>query len=313
MKALMKLTNHSGDLGLLDIEEPVCGDSEVKVDVKACSVCGTDIHIMHGLYPWGESVVLGHEYSGIVVEVGSKVKKFKVGDRITGSGSGGYAKYLTVNENDFVFSLPENISFEEGAFFEPLSACTHAVLDHSGIMPTDIVLVSGPGSIGLCAMQIAKVSGAVVIVAGTSVDKNRLALAKQLGADYVVNVQETNLEKYVMDLTGGRYLDDVLECSGSQSALTSGLKLLKREGTFTQIGLFTKPVELDLDSIVYRQIKFENSIGFVKSSWVRSIELVRTGKVNVKSLISHKLPLADWRRGFEVCENKEGLKVVIIP
>jgi L-iditol 2-dehydrogenase len=220
---------------------------------------------------------------------------------------------LTINEDDFVFKLPESITFEEGTFFEPLSACTHAVLEHSGIKPADIVMISGPGSMGLSVMQVVKALGAVVILVGTSIDKKRLELGKKLGADFIINVNEENQEKLVMELTHGKGADVVMECSGSQSAVNSGIKLLKSEGTYTQVGLFTKPVNMDLDSVVYRKLKIESSIGFIRESWERSIELVRIGKINVKDLISHKLPLTDWKSGFEICENKNGLKVLLTP
>jgi L-iditol 2-dehydrogenase len=315
MKALFKKGAGTGTAVLKDIPEPRCGDDEVKIEVKACGVCGTDIHIIHDLYPWSDTVVLGHEYSGVVVEAGRNVTTFQPGDRVTGSGSGGFARYLVVNpaRNEFLFKLPECISFEEGALFEPLSASVHGVLDQSGIKAMDVVLVSGPGTIGINAMQMAKIMGAVVILVGTSVDGKRLELARKLGADVTLNAQEQSVEEQVAQMTGGRGVDAVLECSGAQAALDTGLKVLKNGGKITQLGLFSKHVSLDLDSMVYRGLQMATSIGYVRDSWTRSIAMVEHGRLDVKSLISHQLPLSQWETAFGYCEKKEGFKILILP
>jgi L-iditol 2-dehydrogenase len=313
MQALVKYAAGAGKVGLRDIKEPVCKPNDIKVEVKACGICGTDIHIVHDLYGWDLFNPLGHEYSGVVVETGPAVKKFKIGDRITGAGSGGFAKYLTIGDDQFVFKLPDSITFEEGAFFEPLSCVTQAVVDYSRIRPMDVVLVTGPGSVGLCAMQVAGAAGATVIVAGAAADAHRLELAKTLGADFAATSEDGNLQKRVMELTDGRGVDSVLECSGAEAAINMALKQIKPQGTYVQIGLACKRISIDLDTIVYKQIVLRGNIGFVRGSWTRSIELVRTGKVNVAKLVSHTLLLSEWEQAFELCRNRKGCKILIIP
>jgi L-iditol 2-dehydrogenase len=313
MKALVKYAKEAGNIGLRDIEEPTCGPGEVKIETKACGICYTDIHILHEQYPWELFLPLGHEYSGVVMEVGPEVRNFEIGDRITGCGAGGFAKYLVTSEDRFLFHLPDSLSFEEGAIFEPLSACTHAVVDSSGITPMDVALVTGPGSIGLCAMQVAKACGAVVAITGTDKDKQRLAVAKELGADLSINVDKQDPVRLINELTGNRGLDAVLECSGSQAAIDLGLKLIKNGKTYTQVGLFGKPVTVDLDHVVYNRLTITSSIGYRQESWSVSIGLVERGIVNVKDIISHRFSLEEWEQGFRNCENREGLKVLIIP
>jgi L-iditol 2-dehydrogenase len=313
MKALVKYAKGPGNIGLRDIEEPRCGPGEVKIETKACGVCYTDIHILHDQYPWELFLPLGHEYSGVVVEVGPAVRNFKIGDRITGCGSGGFAKYLVTSENRFLFHLPDSLSFEEGALFEPLSACTHAVVDASGITPMDTALVTGPGSIGLCAMQVVRACGAIVAITGTAKDKERLALAEKLGAELAINIDEQDPVKLINELTRNQGLDAVIECSGAQAAVDLGLKLLKGGKIYTQVGLSGKPYSVDLDHVVYNRLTIASSIGFRQESWSASIGLVERGIVNVKDIISHSFSLEEWEQGFRICEHREGLKVLIIP
>jgi L-iditol 2-dehydrogenase len=313
MEAVVKYAMGPGKIGLQDIEEPRCGPTGVKIEVKACGICYTDIHILHDQYPWELFVPLGHEYSGVVVEAGPEVRDFKPGDRITGCGAGGFARYLVTHEDRFLFHLPDNLSFEEGALFEPLSACTHAVVDASGISPMDTALVTGPGSIGLCTMQVARACGAVMVITGTAKDKQRLAVAKRLGAELTVNIDEQDPLELIHELTGTRTVDAVLECSGSQAAVDLGLRLLKQGRIYTQVGLFGRPVTVDLDAVVYNRLTIASSIGYRQESWRASIGLVQRGTVNVKDIVSHSLPLQEWERGFQMCEEREGLKILLIP
>ena len=315
MQALVKHGDGPEQIGLRDIEEPVCTRDKIKIEVKACGICGTDIHIMQGHYPWEPYIPLGHEYSGVVVEVGDDIKDFKVGDRVTGCGQGGFAKYLVTDMQNghYHFRVPDKLSFAESALFEPLAASTRAVMERSGIKPSDVVLVTGPGSIGLGAMQVAKYAGAVVIVLVASVDEPRLALARHLGADYVVRYEDGDFEQLVWEITDNRGVDAVLECSGAESAFYMALRVIRYGGRLTQIGLFGKPISLNMDGLIRGEVQLATSLGHVRESWERAIALVTEGKVNLKDMISHEFPLSEWQKGFSACRNKEGLKVLLRP
>ena len=316
MKALVKFGEGSGQIGLRDIEEPVCGTNQIKIEVKACGICGTDLHIRLGEHPWEQFVPLGHEYSGVVVEVGSEIQDFKVGDRVAGSGRGGFSRYVVTDmqNGDFHFRVPDKLSFAESALFEPLAACTRAVTDRSGIKARDVVLVTGPGAIGLGVMQVAKCAGAVVIVLGTAADDARLALAKRLGADYVVNNEDGNLGSLVWEITNNQGVDVILECSGAQAALYTALSVIRHGGRWTQVGLFGgKKVSLNLDGLVRGEIQLSTSLGFVRESWEQAISLVSEGRVNLKDMVSHQFPLSEWEKGFAAASNREGFKVLLIP
>jgi L-iditol 2-dehydrogenase len=313
MKALMKSGGSPPSLILADIDEPVCRANEIKIEVKACGVCGTDLHIAEDLYRWPPSVPLGHEYSGVVVEVGSQVDGFRIGDRVTGCGRGGFARFVATDmrKGHFHFRLPDDVSFEEGALFEPLAACTHAVLDRSGITANSVVLVTGPGTIGLGALQLAKSLGCVVIVAGTSADGSRLETAARLGADHLAT--EGELDNLVWEVTKGRGVHAVLECSGASAALDAAIRLITYRGRITQLGLFGRPVQVDIDGLTHRGAELVTTIGFVRESWEQAIDLVRQGRIRLRDMISHTIPLTEWERGFETCRRRNGLKVLLTP
>lgn len=316
MKALMKRAGAPYGLELCEIEEPVCKDGDIKIEVKACGICATDLHIGQDKYPWDPGRPLGHEYSGVVVEKGYGVADFDIGDRVAGAGWGGFGKYLTINpseNNSHVYKIPDNMSYDEGAFIEPFSGGVRIAFFEVEIPKGCITLVSGPGCQGSSVMQALKAAGAVVVATGLAKDEERLEIAKQLGIDYTVNIEEEDHEQLIMELTGGKGADMVFECSGSQDAIHSGLKLVKRGGLYHQVGLPGKPVSIDMDSVVYRRITIMGQIGLRKDAMLKTIELISEGKINVKKLISHRLPLSEWRRGFEICEKGEGFKVLLIP
>ena len=178
----------------------------------------------------------------------------------------------------------------------------------------DVVLVSGPGAIGLMALQVAKAQGATVVVCGTnSGTYDRLAMAKTLGADYTVDVTKQDLLAVINEITNGQGADVVLECSGSARAANEGLVLTRKFGHYTQIGLLGKPIQLDFEKICFRELKVTGSIGSTWTSWEKAIQLIAAGKVNTKVLVSDVMSISDWEAAFKKFEAKGGLKLVLIP
>jgi L-iditol 2-dehydrogenase len=225
---------------------------------------------------------------------------------------GAFAPY-TIVPAARLHGLPAELSFLEGALMEPLACVTHSVLELTSILPTDWVLVSGPGAVGLAALQVAKAQGARVVVAGTSVDAERMKKAISLGADLTVDVQKENLLDILKDITGGLGVDVALECSGSARALESAILGVRKRGQLTQIGLYGKPITVDFEKICFKEIKVTGSLGSRWKSWESALNLTKSKKVLLEPLVSHVMPLSDWKKAFEMFERKEGLKLVLDP
>ena len=341
MKALVKLEKGFGKIEVCEVPEPLCGDGKVKIEVKAVGLCGSDIHIMHDALPYTPPVILGHEFCGMVAEVGTKVTNFKVGDRVVAENvslscgkcsmcqtgyysicanrsaqginrDGGFAKYVVCNEN-FVFKIPDNMSYEEGALAEPLTCCVHAVVEQSHVRAGDVVLVSGPGSIGILAAMVAKAEGGFVIVTGTEADGDRLKLCAELGIDRVVNIHKEDLNQIVGEITRGRGVDVVLECSGAEPAVNSGINVLRQRGRYTQLGLFAKNINVNFNLLTMKEIHLEGCLSHTRDAWLRGLELVRLGKINLKPLITHKYSISEWEKAFETFQSQKCTKILLIP
>ena len=217
MKAVMKVSRGFGNVELCDIAEPEAGPDQALIEVRAAGICGTDIHIYRDEYASNPPVVLGHEVAGEVVAVGQRVDPLLVGAWVTSETffhtcgvcrycrggyenlcpdrqsigthvNGGFTRYVAVPARR-LHRLPANVDCEAGALTEPLACVVHAVQLNRTINAGDVAVVAGPGAIGLLAVQVVKAAGATVVVLGTARDARRLELAKELGADYTLNVE----------------------------------------------------------------------------------------------------------------------------
>jgi L-iditol 2-dehydrogenase len=316
MKAVIKTLPGEGNVELLDIEEPSVPPGHVKIAVRATGICGTDLHIYHDEFRSWPPVVLGHEVSGEIAEVGDGVSSVRPGDRVTtetyfstcgscrfcrsgrlnlcperrsiGSAvNGGFTSYLIVPERN-VHILPPNVSFLAGALTEPLACVVHGALELPRLVAGDVAVVAGPGAIGLLTLQVVKAMGTVVVVLGTDADANRLRKASELGADRVLNVQQDDYRAVVDDLTEGSGADVVYECSGAGPSATSLLDLVK-------------------------ELTVTGSNASVPSAWARALRLMADGMVDTETLVSDVLPVTEWRLAFDKFENRSGLKTVLQP
>jgi len=343
VKAVVKYALGQGNVELRDMPEPTPGPDEVKIEDKAAGICGSDLHIYHGdikllIRP---PVIMGHEFSGVVTEVGSSVSEWKPGDRVTSETSaqvcgecipcrtgnynvcaekrligywfnGAFAKYCVVPSR-LVHRLPDSVSFNSGALSEPLACCVNAVVEKTVILPGDFVVVTGPGPIGLLSLQLVKAKGGFAVLVGTGVDTKRLEIGRELGADVTVNIDEEDPMKVVSGLTDGAGADVFIECSGSPSAVRSGFQLVRRGGQYTQIGLTGRRFELDFDNVAYKEITVRGSLGQSWRYWKRGLKMLSEGQVKTEPLISDILPVQQWKEAFRKVENKEGLKVILRP
>ena len=338
MRALLKTGPGVGDLELKEWPEPTPAPDEVKLKIAAAGICGTDIHIIKGEWPSRPPVVLGHEFCGTVVEVGTHVRRFKPGDRVVASNpaqtcgkcyhcragnpfmclhrvsagymiDGAFAEYICIRE-ERCHSLPDHVSFRQAALGEPLSVAVHAVIDRTTVHAGDLVLVAGPGAVGLLTMLVAKLEGARVIVAGVAKDRSRLTLAKELGADVVVDSSTEDLVGIVGRFSDGEGADLVYECSGVANSLDLCWAAVRREGTLAQVGIYPSRIETDFNKVVTKELTVIGSFGYVWNSWRRSIQLLSDRRIKTEALISHEVSLSQFEEAFRVTQDGTATKVI---
>jgi len=225
---------------------------------------------------------------------------------------GAFTNYIVVPEKN-VHVLPDNISYEEGALIEPLACVVHGIIENTGISAGDFVVISGPGPIGLLALQVAKAEGAFVIVLGTTSSAQRLVLAKKLGADVVLDIYKDDYKEKISKVTHGYGADVVLECAGKGQSANQCLEVVAKRGKYCQLGLFWSAVSINFDLIAFKELKVTGEIAHKPSAWERSIRLIRNNQVDLKPLVTHSLPLIKWEEGFRLFQSREACKVMLIP
>ena len=340
MKALVKTKPGIGNVELIDVPEPSCPANGVKIDVKFTGICGTDLHVYHDTFKNYPPVILGHEFSGVVREKGASVSNLRIGDRVTvlpssavvcgkceycrlgyymfcpirrgmGHGvNGSFTRFAVVRE-DQCYKIPDDVSFEEGAMAEPFAAALQAMGELSACTVGDTVLLSGPGPIGLLCLMVLVSQGCRVIVAGTSQDGPRLDMARSLGAAIVVDVMRENLAEIVARETAGRGVDAAVEVAGVAASVSACLQAVRRLGKYFQVGILGKPISIDFDIILFKQIQVFGSVGHSLKTWEGVMRIIRSRSIDLTRIITHKLPLSRWRRGFDLCETKKGVKVML--
>jgi len=341
MKAVIKLQDGYDNMEYIDMEEPKALKNLIKIKVVYNGICGTDVHAYKGSYPSTKPpVVLGHEFSGIVVEIGPDVKNVKVGDRVTsettfrtcgtcamcrskdynlcgnrqGLGTqinGSMAEYL-VSREESVHILPDNVSLLSASLTEPLACGVHAAIEKGDVQQGEVCVIFGAGAIGQMVAQVAKARGAIVVMAGLSNDKERFEIALNCGVNRVVDQTEEDLKAIVMEMTNGEGADKCLECSGAVAAANKALEIVRRKGMVIQMGVFSKAKEeIWTDLILHKEIMYVGSRSQKPSSWKKSLELLKAGTVVPEKIVTTILPLKDWREGFEKTARGEGAKAVI--
>ena len=339
MKALVKTARGKGHMELLDIPVPKPGDNDVLLKVWGSGICGTDIHIYRDEYrAYVPPLTVGHEFSAEVAEIGKNVKNIEVGDRVvcdvtTTEGvmgndvvNGCHAEYVCMPDYT-VHKLPDNVSLKDAVLMEPLVACQHGVLEKLRIRPGDSVVIIGPGPIGLMMLQVVDLlsPGMTMITGLRGVDDARLKVARELKADHVLYNDENVVEK-VMELTNGKGADIMIECSGSDEGINQLLDMSRIGGQINSFSVYDNEyVKANLSKLAWKCITVTSSWcwwGYEEEatrasggavSWQRAIKILGTGKMNLEPFITHELPLADWKKGFEICEKKQGVKVVLRP
>jgi 2-desacetyl-2-hydroxyethyl bacteriochlorophyllide A dehydrogenase len=320
------------DIRVEDIERPGIAADEILVRVRACGICGSDLHLYRlGMFealgrPVATGRVMGHELSGEVVEAGPQVTDFRVGDRITGVGLGGFAEYVSVPINERgPYPLPANISFAEGATLEPLATSLHGVgLARPAAGETVVIL--GAGIIGLGCVQVIRATVPACRIIVVDASARRLEMARQFGAEAAVNFTASDPVEAVIALTGGarpieRFgvrggnADVVIDCAGAKLSPSQGLRMLKQlNGRLVFVALFEQQPELDFNQMVRKHVTLHGSWTWTREDFQQAIALVQSGRVDRKPLISHQFALADAPQAFATQDRPEAaVKVLITP
>lgn len=343
MKALL-LTEYK-KLELTDMPEPEIGPDEVLIRVKACGICGSDVHGFDG--STGRRIpplVMGHEASGVIAKTGSAVKHLREADRVTfdsmiscGKCSfcrrgnvnlcdnrqvlgvscgdyrrhGAFAEYVSVPQH-IVYPIPEGLSFEHAAMIEPVSVAVHAV-EITPVRLGDTAVVVGTGMIGALTIQAARLAGCARIIA-MDLEDHKLELAKQAGADEVINPGKTDPVQYVLDATGGRGADVAFEAVGATEPIRTSILSVRKGGTVTLIGNIRPNIELPLQSVVTREIRLQGSCAS-SGEYPQCISLMARGAIDVAPFLSARAPLAEGVNWFDRLYGHEAglMKVVLEP
>ncbi|MBN1844425.1 MAG: galactitol-1-phosphate 5-dehydrogenase [Sedimentisphaerales bacterium] len=344
MKALV-LTEYNR-LEYKEIPLPTPQAHEVLIAVKACGICGSDVHGMDGssgrrIPP----IVMGHEAAGVIEQVGTQVSGFQAGDRVTFDSTvycgrchfcrqgrinlcddrqvlgvscreyrrqGALAEYLVVPQH-ILYRLPETLSFEQAALVEPLSVAVHAV-SRAPIRLNDTAVVVGAGMIGLLVIQVLRASGCGRIVA-VDIDRRRLELAGSLGADITLDGQTDDVARQVLERTNGRGADLAWEAVGNPAAIQTAIACLGKGGSLTLVGNITPEAVLPLQAVVTRELSLFGSCAS-RGEYPACLDLMARGAIRLDPLISATAPLAEGAAWFRrLADNREGLllKVILTP
>ncbi|MFD2603673.1 2,3-butanediol dehydrogenase [Flavobacterium suzhouense] len=338
----------ANDIRVEQTEIPVAGKKQVKIEVQFTGICGSDLHeYTHGpmLIPFDKPyplnghqgvTTLGHEFSGIVSEVGEGVTNVKPGDRVVVeplfknpespfiangeynlseplgfvglTSNGGFAKY-TVVEDYMVHKIPDTMSFEQGALVEPAAVAVYAVLQ-SGLKLGDSCVIFGAGPIGLLCVQAAIAAGSPNVIVVDVADK-RLEKAKEVGATHIINGKSKDIPAQIKKLTNGG-ADVFLDAAGVQATYDNGIKSLRNGGTAVLVALFGKPVTHDAFDQVVREITVKGIIAY-RNIFPQVIQLIDSGRMPVEKLVTQKIKLDNIvADGFEaLVSNPSQVKILV--
>lgn len=343
MKAL--LLSEYKKLSVTDFDKPAIGPKDVLVQVRACGICGSDIHGYDGSS--GRRIpplVMGHEASGVVAEVGTDVQDFSPGDRVTFDSTvscgecfycrkgsinlcdrrmvlgvscgeyrrhGAFAEYVSVPQH-ICYRLPEELPFEHAAMIEAVSVAVHAA-NRTPVTLGDTAVIVGSGMIGLLTIQAIRLAGCSRVIA-VDLENDRLEKAKALGADYCLNANEVDVPAEVRNLTDGRGADAVLEVVGATSTIQTAIESTRKGGAVTLIGNLAPEVKVPLQAIVTRELSLYGSCAS-NGEYPACIELLASGAIRVEEMITATASLEDGVEWFgRLYEGEPGaMKVILDP
>jgi L-iditol 2-dehydrogenase len=326
-----------------EVAVPTIGQDDVLLEVGAVSVCGSDVHQSRNTHSWPVNVpvVLGHEFGGTIAQVGSAVRGFREGDRVVSETAayicgeclmcrtgrynlcptrkgfgygldGAMARWVRVPAR-CLHRIPASLPFDIACLAEPHAVAYQAMCVNSTIRPGDVVVVLGPGPIGLLCARMAALSGAApLIVAGLSGDRERFAVATRLGATRTVDVQTDDLDAVVRSYSSIG-ADLVCDASGSSRPLEIALRLARPDGQVTKVGWSPDMIPVDINPLVQRNLRLQGSFSHNYPVWERVIHLLDRGVTMPETIVGLRAPLAQWREAFDAMHDGRVIKSVLLP
>jgi len=338
MKALAKQHAEKG-IWMVDVHKPEFGPNDLLIKIKKSAICGTDMHIYH----WDEwaqktipvPMVVGHEYVGEVIDMGSEVKGFSAGDRVSGEGhitcghcrncragrrhlcrntygvgvdrEGSFAEYLVIPAFN-AFKIPDNISDDLAAIFDPFGNAVHTALSFD--LVGEDVLITGAGPIGIMAAAVARHVGARNVVI-TDVNPYRLELAKKMGATRAVNVAETSLADVMTDLGMTEGFDIGLEMSGVPVAFNDMLSNMNHGGKIALLGIPPSDMGIDWNQVIFKGLVIKGVYGReMFETWYKMASLLQSG-LDLSPIITHQFAIDDFQQGFDTMASGQSGKVLL--
>jgi len=336
--AVVNFSPEKGSVEIREIDQPIIGEEDVLLEVANVGVCGSDLHQWTADHSWPVNypVVLGHEFGGHIVEVGSRVKGWKEGDRVVsetaavidvnnpmsriglynldptrkgfGYGvNGAMTRFVKVPAR-CLHKVPDQIPFEHACLTEPCCVAYSAVVENTGLKPGDRVVVLGPGTIGILCAAMARLCGAQVAIVGLEADKHRLDIAKQYGCEAIIG--DATEWAFKRDGLGA---DCVIDAAGSSITLKIAMQLVRPNGKITKVGWGAQPLGFNLDPLVQKNIRLQGSFSHNWPTWERVLALLASGQLDVKPIIGGVWPITEWHTAFEKMHTGEIVKSVLKP
>jgi L-iditol 2-dehydrogenase len=336
---LQAVMTQPGKIEINQVARPEVKADEVLIQVKRIGVCGSDIHVYHGLHPYTSyPVVQGHEVGGVVAEIGSTVTGFAPGDKVVfmpqvtcgtcypcrhgmyhicdnlkvmGFQTSGAAQEYFPVKAEMVLKLPETINLDEAAMIEPVSVAVHA-LSRAGDISGKKVVVLGAGTIGNLVGQVAKASGAEKVMI-TDISEYKLEKARACGFEHVINPQQQDLGQAILDVFGPDKADIILECVGVQDTITQAVTFARKGSIIVVVGVFGKKPTVDLGLVQDRELSLIGTLMYLKRDYERAIQLVAAGSLCLGQMVTHRFDFKNYLKAYEAIESSGGkyIKVMI--
>ncbi|MBN2329333.1 MAG: zinc-binding dehydrogenase [Candidatus Omnitrophica bacterium] len=336
------LKERSVEMREAPIPEP--SPRSVIIKVAAAGICGTDVHQYLNEHSWpiNVPVIMGHEFSGVIYEMGSEVRNFAPGDRVVCETSavvcgdcdycrtgryqfcahrksfgqmldGGFTKYVEVPSH-CLHRVPKNLPLRYAALTEPMCVSYNAAVAHAGIHPGKNVAILGCGAVGLMCVQLAKMQGAdPIILTGLERDKKRLEVGRKMGATHIVAVDKENLLSVIHQIHDGLGIDVIIDLSGRNLSLRDAIHIVRPEGKIVRAGWGPGAYNFSLDPLVHKGVCLQGVFSHNWEIWEKSLKLLASGRIDLSPLNVLRLPLDRWQEGFEGMCDARLIKVVLEP